>query len=641
MTVISVSNVAIEFGATTLLKDVTFTVGTGDRWGIVGRNGTGKTTLFKLIAGLEKPTAGVIAQDPAAKISVLDQHRDFSGARTVWEAAAAPFAHLIQLEHSLAEQATKLAEAGEKVTDTALNKYSHDLERFEREGGYTFVARVDAVLQGLGFDPVKAREQSLEFLSGGERGRVGLVQQLVSPADILLLDEPTNHLDLETTRWLEEYLTRSDKTLILISHDRAFMASVIDHVLHIEAGTAFAYSGTYEQFVVQRQEKRLSQQRAFEKQSKVLAHEEEYIRRNIAGQNSRQAKGRRKRLERVARLSPPPGEAGAMSLKLEVQDRGGDQVVTADRVEISIGERVLIQQLDGVVRRGDRLGVIGPNGAGKSTFLKTLTGERAPSAGSLRLGNSISVEYYRQDMTQVPHDKSLFDIISDLRPGWERGLVYGHLGRFGFSGEETSRVAATLSGGERARIALAMMMLSRANLLIFDEPTNHLDVESIEALEDAIESYNGTVILVSHDRALLRALCTRVWVIEDKEVVDFDGSFAEWEVVEAEREELARSRAQEEEAARKQREKTRNQLKGAETSRERSDARSRKRALEKAEAAAIRAEEAVAHLAAQLNDPELYSHPEGVARSAQLGKDLEKAKRELEAKLTEWTEMID
>jgi len=641
VTLISVSNVAVEFGANTLFKDITFTVAAGERWGIVGRNGTGKTTLFKVITGVQRPTVGAVAKAPTLQISVLDQHRDFDGAVTVWEAAAGPFAELLALERSLADQANRMAELGEACGEKELNRYSRDLERFEREGGYTFAPKVDAVLHGLGFDPVVSRTRPLSELSGGERGRVGLARQLVSPADVLLLDEPTNHLDLETTRWLEQYLSETEKTVLLVSHDRAFLAAVVDHVLHFEGNSATPYNGGYEDFVRQRAERRLTQQRAFEKQSRTIAEEEDYIRRNIAGQNSKQAKGRRKRLDRVARLSPPLGEEGSMALRLDVGERGGDQVVVSDHVTISIGDRVLIDDLTGVVNRGDRLGIIGPNGAGKSTFLKTLIGERAPAKGELRIGGSITAAYYRQDLAQVPTDKTLYNVISDLRPQWERGLVYGHLGRFGFSGEESQRTAATLSGGERARVALAMMMLSRANLLVFDEPTNHLDVESIEALEDAVERYDGTVILVSHDRALLRALCTRVWVLHETHITDFPGSFAEWEVASEEREHAARVAAEEEESLRRLQEKQKTRRKETDQERVRADAREAKRRAESLEARVESLEAKVAELTRQLEDPSLYTTDEGTARAVALGKDLDRAKRELDRALEEWTSAVE
>ena len=635
MTQIAVGGVAVEFGATTLFSDVTLTIAAGERWGVVGRNGSGKTTLFKLLTGALNPSRGSVSRQTGLSLSLLGQHRDFGDARTVWEAAAGPFADLLALEQSLAEQAHALADAN---SDAALSRYGRDLERFEREGGYTIAPRVDAVLQGLGFDPASAREQPLEQLSGGERGRVGLARQLVAPSDILLLDEPTNHLDLETTRWLEDYLSELDRTLVLISHDRAFLAAVIDHVLHFEGGTAIPYAASYESFVQQRQERRLTQQRAFDKQQRTIASEADYIARNLAGQNSRQAKGRRKRLERLPRLSAPIGEEGTMALRLDVAERGGDQVAVAEDVTIAVSGRTLIERFSGRVMRGDRLGIIGPNGAGKSTLLRALVGERAPEAGELKVGNSIRVAYYDQQLGQVPLEKPLYDVIAELRPQWERRLVQGHLGRFGFSGDEVQRRASTLSGGERARVALAMLMLTGANLLVLDEPTNHLDVETIEVLEDAIEGYEGTVILVSHDRAMLRALATKVWVLHERHITEFAGSFAEWEVVSEEREHAASVRAAEEVALRRVDEKKRTARRE-----ERPASSEVRRQLRQAQERAERAEREVAELEQQvtaltttLDDPELYTRPGGVQEATRLGARLDTLRARLDAALATW-----
>ena len=292
-------------------------------------------------------------QTCALPISLLGQHRDYGTATTVWEAAAGPFAELLALEQSLAEQAEGLATTHDEA---ALTRYGRDLERFEREGGYTIAPRVDAVLQGLGFDATKARTQMLETLSGGERGRVGLARQLVAPSDILLLDEPTNHLDLETTAWLEQYLRETDRTVILVSHDRAFLAAVVDHVLHFEGDTATPYAGSYEAFVAQRQERRLAQQRAFDKQQKVIAAQTDYIARNLAGVNTKQAKGRRKLHARMPRLGAPVGEDGTMALRLEIAERGGDQVAVAEKLRIAVESRVLIDRFDGRIMRGDQIG---------------------------------------------------------------------------------------------------------------------------------------------------------------------------------------------------------------------------------------------------------------------------------------------
>ena len=634
MTQISVGAAGVDFGATTLFRDVTFTVNSGDRWGIVGRNGTGKTTLFRLITGDLEPTTGTVTRQSGLTISLLGQHRDYGGATTVWEAAAGPFADLLALERSLTEQADALATTHDQA---ALDRYGRDLERFQREGGYTIAPRVDAVLQGLGFDAAAARTCPLEQLSGGERGRVGLARQLVAPSDVLLLDEPTNHLDLETTRWLEQYLQETERTVILISHDRAFLAAVVDHVLHFEGDSATAYTGSYESFVQQRQERRLSQQRAFDKQQKVIAAQADYIARNLAGQNSKQAKGRRKLLERLPRLGAPVGEEGTMALRLEAAERGGDQVAVADRLRISVGDRVLIDRFDGRIMRGDRLGIIGPNGAGKSTLLKTLVGERPPDGGELRVGNSIRVAYYDQQLAQVPLDSTLYDTIHELRPHWERRLVQGHLGRFGFSGDEVQRRAATLSGGERARVALAMLMLTHANLLVLDEPTNHLDVETIEVLEDAIEGYEGTVIVVSHDRAMLRALANRVWVLHDRHVTVFDGTFAEWEVASAEREHAAAVRATEEQALRRVEEKKRTARRESSAApaarRQLRDVRTR---AERAEAEVTALEGEVESLTHTLDDPGLYTKAGGVEEAHRLGARLDSLRTQLDEALAAW-----
>jgi ATP-binding cassette subfamily F protein 3 len=647
MTQIQVSGVAVEFGATTVFRDVTFTVAAGERWGIVGRNGTGKTTLFRLLTGEMPPTRGTVVRQSSLKISLLEQHRDFGAAITVWEAAAGGLGDLLALESSLLEQAHALAE---NSSEAALARYGHDLERFEREGGYEATARVDAVLSGLGFDPQQARSMFVAQLSGGERGRLGLARELVRGGDVLLLDEPTNHLDLETTRWLEQFLRDSPMTVLLISHDRAFLHAVSDHVLHFEGVSATPYAGGYAAFVSQREERRLAQQRAFDKQQRVIAHEQDYIARNIAGQNSRQAKGRRTRLTRLPRLSAPIADEDAMALRFDVAQRGGDQVAVARQATISVPlpdsivRRPLIEDFSGSLRRGDVLGFIGPNGAGKSTFLKALVGQHTVDRGELRLGSGIDVGYYRQDLSQVPLEKSLYEIIEALRPQWERRLIQGHLGRSGFSGDEVQRRPETLSGGERARVALAMLMLSRSNLLILDEPTNHLDVESIEALEDALDRYDGTVILVSHDRELLRQLTTKLWVLHGHRITEFDGGFAEWEAVSAERERAAAIRASEESALRRvhERQKLEHSRRNDTKSRARSardltrELRRVQKGVEEVEQRIQALEDEIARTTTALENPALYTTPDGVSDAKKLGVALDTAKRQLDAALERW-----
>jgi ATP-binding cassette, subfamily F, member 3 len=435
---------------------------------------------------------------------------------------------------------------------------------------------------------------------------------------------------------LEGYLGTLNATVLLISHDRAFLEAVVDHVLHLEAGTTATYTGDYEAFVRQRSERRLSQQRAFEKQSRVIASEEDFIRRNIAGQNSAQAKGRRRRLSRVSRLSPPPGAEGTMALRLEADSRGGDQVLVAENLRVVMEGRVLLDRFSSRVRRGDVIGFVGPNGSGKTTLLRTFVGERAPETGEVRIPESVQVAHYRQDLAQVPAGRTLYELINELRPGWGRGAIQGHLGRFGFSGDSVLRQTGSLSGGERARVALAMIMLSGANLLLFDEPTNHLDVESIEALEDAIESYDGTVILVSHDRALLRALSNRVWVLHASRIIDFPGGFEEWETTSAERSHAAAVAAAEEEALRRVHE--RQQTRRGEDGRKQRQAtrRTAQLAVEDAEALVAKCEARVAELRTRLEDPSLYATAAGSIEAQKLGIELEAARTELDRALEKW-----
>jgi ATP-binding cassette subfamily F protein 3 len=535
VTLLSLSNVGVCFGATELFKNVTFTVVEGDRWGIIGRNGAGKSSIFKLITGELEPTVGSVARKPGLRHALLDQHRAFEGATTVWEAGAAAWRDVIALEKRIAEQAIELGELGARVTDEFLEKFGHDQERFGDLGGYVYHARVDAVLQGLGFDAEESKTRAVSTLSGGERGRVGLAAQLIAPADLLLLDEPTNHLDLDTTTWLQEWLNDADETVIVVSHDRAFMDAICTHILHVEGRTSEWYKGNYSQFVLQRAERRLTRDRELEKQRAYVKKEEEYIRRNIAGVNSFQAKGKRKRLERLPRLAPPPGDPAAMDLKFEVAERGGDQVIAVKDLTVEVPGRVLVEDFTAVLRRNDFVALVGPNGAGKTSFIATIIGDRAPASGEAKIGGSITPAWFRQDLGDLPLHTSLFDAIQEQRPLWSRGAVQNCLGAFGFSGDEVFREIGTLSGGERARMALALMTLAKANLLILDEPTNHLDVENIEALEDALDEYDGSVLLVSHDRAFLREVATRVWSFDGTRLTDFDGPFVEWEADRARR----------------------------------------------------------------------------------------------------------
>jgi ATP-binding cassette subfamily F protein 3 len=642
VTLFSLGGVSVEYGSTTVLRDVTWTVTAGERWGIVGRNGAGKTTLFRLLTGATAATTGSVFRRPGLRLALLDQHRDFGEATTVWQAAATSYASLIEQERSLAEQGERLATLGAAVTEADLDRYGHAQERFQREGGYDYHARVDAVLQGLGFDPEEALHRAIASLSGGERGRLGLAAQLAAQADLILLDEPTNHLDLDTTAWLQRYLLGLDETVVMISHDRAFLDDTVDHVLHVANRTVTGYRGNYSAFATQRAEREMVLARQVAEQRKQIAREEDFIRRNIAGQNSAQAKGRRRRLDRLPRLTPPPGEGDAMALRLEASERGGDQALVTDRLTVRVGERVLVRDFTAVVRRGDVIALVGPNGAGKSTLLATLLETRAPAAGTSRLGASVTAAWFRQDLAQVPTDRTIYECIAQLRPAWGRGPIQNHLGAFGFSGDEVQRQTAVLSGGELARVALALITLAKANLLVLDEPTNHLDVESIEALEDAIDDYAGTVLLVSHDRAFLRELATRVWAFAGDRIEDFDGPFVEWETWEADRRRRRQAEAAEAAVTERNRAEAVVRRRQETTGRDAAASRQARRAVAEAEESAHRIEVRVAELVAALEDPLLYDGTaEGARRAGELGRALEDTRRALDAALAKWAMAVE
>ncbi len=638
MTLLTLADVSVAFGGTTVLENLTLTVSKGERWGVVGRNGAGKTTIFRLLTGDLEPTSGTVTRTPGLRVALLDQHREFDPRASVWEAAASEYGEIFALGRELELLAAQLEDLGENATDADAARYGRVLERFTHLGGYDFHAKVDAVLQGLGFDAEDAKTRPLDSLSGGEIGRVGIAALLAAPADLRLFDEPTNHLDLDTARWLAEYLRSSTETVMVISHDRAFLDDTVERVLHVRSNTAVSYPGGYSEFVRQRDEQDLTERRNYAKQQTLIRKEEEYIRRNIAGQKTKQAQSRRRKLERMPRLSAPPADEQSMVLRLESGERGGDRVVDIENLRVSVGSRPLLQDVTVTARRGDVIALVGANGAGKTTLLATILGAIPPSGGVVRLGASITPAWYRQDLAGVPMDRKIFDIIYDLRPQWTRGQVQGHLGAFQFSGDEVFRVTNSLSGGERSRVALAMTTLARANLLVLDEPTNHLDVEGIEVLEDAIEQYEGTVILVSHDRAFLRELATRVWAIADGLLEDYDGPFVDWEIRQEER---AREREM---------------LRAAETEKQKpavrrrppkppDPARQRRKAqanVDAAEAEVEEAEEAVTQLEVELADGNLYDGTaDGNRRAEEMGRSLEEAKRVLDEAMGRWSETLE
>ena len=515
------------YGAQDVLRAVNFQINPGEHVGLVGRNGAGKTTILRLIMGLESPDEGTLERVRGLRVGVLAQHVDFRGATTVIDAALGVFERLIAFEKQMRELEHAMTECEGEALDAVLHEYSEAQHSYEHEGGFTYHARAEAVLLGLGF----ARDEFqkiAENLSGGEKNRLGLARLLLQEPDILLLDEPTNHLDVEAVEWLEEFLTAYRSAYLIISHDRFFLDHTVNRILDLEFGKVDSYRGNYSAYQIEKAERQEQQQRAFEQQQEMIARTEDFIRRNIAGQKTKQAKSRRIMLQKIDRIESV-NNLDTASFKLKPTARTGDQVLVLDRLAIGFPTRTLARNLSLTLRRGERLGVIGGNGTGKTTFLRTILGEQNYLDGDMRWGTGVKTGYYDQRLTLVDERNSVLDELRTVAATTTSdGELRGFLGRFLFSGDDVFKPVAALSGGEKGRLALARLIYSHVNVLILDEPTNHLDIASCEALEDALNEFGGTIITVSHDRYFLDRIATKILFFGDDGVEYFDGGYTEF-----------------------------------------------------------------------------------------------------------------
>lgn len=515
------------YGAQDVLRAVNFQINPGEHVGLVGRNGAGKTTILRLIMGIESPDEGTVERVRALRVGVLVQHVDFRGATTVLDAALGVFERLIALEKRMRELEHAMTECEGDALDSVLHEYSEAQHSYEHEGGFTYHARAESVLLGLGF----ARDEFqkiAENLSGGEKNRLGLARLLLQEPDILLLDEPTNHLDVEAVEWLEDFLTAYRSAYLIISHDRFFLDHTVNRILDLEFGKVDSYRGNYSAYQVEKAERQEQQQRAFEQQQEMIARTEDFIRRNIAGQKTKQAKSRRIMLQKMERLDSV-NNLDTASFKLKPTARTGDQVLVLDRLSIGFPTRTLARNLSLTLRRGERLGVIGGNGTGKTTFLRTILGEQNYLDGEMRWGTGVKTGYYDQRLTLVDERNSVLDELRTVAATTTSdGELRGFLGRFLFTGDDVFKPVAALSGGEKGRLALARLIYSHVNVLILDEPTNHLDIASCEALEDALNEFGGTIITVSHDRYFLDRIATKILFFGEDGVEYFDGGYSEF-----------------------------------------------------------------------------------------------------------------
>jgi ATP-binding cassette subfamily F protein 3 len=566
MSLISANNLSKSYGPEDIFSNLSFSVPHGSRLALVGPNGIGKTTLLRILIGIEESSSGTIIRARNIKIGYLPQEAEFEIEGTVWEACLSIFSEL-QAEQAELTRLEALMGHSEQA-EQALAKYGPLQQEFERKGGYSYPTRIRQVLTGLGFQK-QDYHMPLEHLSGGQRTRAFLAQLLLSDPDLLLLDEPTNHLDIKAVEWLEGYLSQWSGATVMVSHDRYFLDKVANGILEMTAVGTETYKGNYTAYTGQRTERWERRQEIFQSEKDKLLKEVEYIKKNISGQNTLQAKGKLKRLTRIVQaieqvgmdkviskswmqlsnevntstspfgveeaerrvrsLHLPDHRPPKLNLRIQSQQRSGELVIRTSDLQVGYPGKILFDAPDIELRRGDCAALIGPNGAGKTTFLKTCLGQIQPVSGDVLLGASLQIGYFAQAHEGLKPENTLIQEIQTVAVNMLPNEVRNYLGRYLFSGDDVYKNVEVLSGGERGRLALAKLALLETNLLLLDEPTNHLDILSQEILQEVLNDYQGTILLVTHDRYLIDALATQIWEVETDEshLSLFNGTYSQ------------------------------------------------------------------------------------------------------------------
>ncbi|MGB8509654.1 MAG: ABC-F family ATP-binding cassette domain-containing protein [Pyrinomonadaceae bacterium] len=635
------SDVHKSYGAQDVLRGASLQVNPGEHVGLVGRNGAGKTTMFRLISGEETPDTGDVVRARGVQLGLLNQHVDFEPGVTVHEAALAAFKNLQRIEHEMHELEHRMAEAGDEL-EAVLERYSDLQHQFEREGGFEYAAKAEAILQGLGFDR-ETWTTSAELLSGGQKNRLGLARLLLAEPDVLLLDEPTNHLDVAAVEWLEEFLAAYKSAYVIVSHDRYFLDRACTRIVEVENGRATSYTGNYSAFLVERDERREAQLRAYENQQHLIAKTEDFIRRNLAGQKTKQAKSRRKMLEKLERVEAVRHDQSSGDFRLHKVERAGTHVLTVAEASVGYPDLLLARDITFTLKRGEALGVIGPNGSGKTTFVKTVLGKLPPLEGEVRWGTNVQAGYYAQQLDDLD-DRN--EIIMELRRVAPASATAGELrtflAKFLFTGDDVYKHVRDLSGGEKGRLALAKLIYSRVNVLVLDEPTNHLDIPSREALEEALDAYDGTIITISHDRYFLDRIATQILALDgDGGAEHYDGDYTEyhdWHAAQRTAANIAARAVQEKPAGVKEKTATNNAARsGVAKSKAQGGQKSKKknsaRAPQIIEAEIGEAEKRLASITEEMSRPEVARAPE---QFAGLNEEYKQADARLRSLYDEW-----
>lgn len=634
---ISVEGLTVEFGGFTLFDDVSFVVNKKDRIALVGKNGAGKSTMLKIFAGLQSPTSGTVSIPKETTIGYLPQQMQLTDSRTVREEAEQAFGHIQEMEKEIERLNLELAERTDYETESyqkLIDKVTHLSEHFQLMGGSNYHAELERTLIGLGFNRSDFERPTSEF-SGGWRMRIELAKLLLRRPDVLLLDEPTNHLDIESIQWLENFIATRANAVILVSHDRAFIDNTTSRTIEIELGSIYDYKVKYSEYVELRKERREQQLRAFENQQKKLADTEAFIERfRYKATKSVQVQSRIKQLEKVERIEVDEVDTAMLSLKFPPAPRSGSYPVIMENVAKRYGDHLIFKDVTLTINRGDKVAFVGKNGEGKSTLVKCIM-EQIDYEGKLQLGHNVKIGYFAQNQAQLLDDNlTVFDTIDYVAQGDIRTKIRDILGAFMFGGEASEKKVKVLSGGERSRLAMIRLLLEPVNLLILDEPTNHLDMRSKDVLKDALREFDGTVIVVSHDREFLDGLVDKVYEFGNQRVVEHLGGiyeFLEKKKMDSLRE-LERSTQAVSLAADTDVQPTQNKL-SYEARKEQS------KAIKKVEKAVAEAENKITELENSIAAIEArLATPEG-ASDTSLYNDYSSLKKELSDTMDTWTEL--
>ncbi len=628
MPLVSFHKVAKYYGAQCVLQDINWGIDPGHHVGLIGSNGTGKTTMLQLITGDLSPDEGEISRRRDTRIGYLTQDAHLTSTNSVLDEALSSFERIHDLERQLreAEEALERARGDADESERRLAQYGRLEEAYERAGGYTYQHRAQTVLHGLGFGEDDLT-LPVRVLSGGQKTRLRLGKLLLGDMDLLLLDEPESHLDVAATEWLEEYITDHPAAILLVSHDRYFLDRTVNGIAELEDLGLRNFPGNYTRAMEVKAERLKARQREYDQQQAFIKEREEFIRRTIEGVKTKQAQGRRSHLARLKRLEKPRTWQRSAALHFGSMKRSGRDVLMLEGLSKSYGTRTLFSELNFSQHLGERVGLIGYNGAGKTTLLRMIVGQETPSAGTIRLGTGVDIGYYDQERAGLTGDRSVLNELWSVRPAMNEGSVRNLLGRFLFRGDDVFKQVSLLSGGEQGRLALAKLILEEPNFLVLDEPTNHLDIQSRQALEQALSDYPGTLMVASHDRYFLDQMVGALLIFERNGVSHWPGTYSEYRAA-REEQRLAAARAKEKKPRRKP-----EAAAGATYDPRKKERKEQRMMAEALEAAIRKKEEEIARLEGDLGEEGTFSDHETVAR---VGSAYVRARQELEDLYVEW-----